>query len=488
MNRLKAVLLTLVGALALSACEFSVYDLPLPGGADVGDEPIEVTVQFTDVLDLVPQSTVKVNDVSVGMVRDVRLDGYTAEVVLEVRESVDLPANAVAKIRQTSLLGEKFVELAAPETGASAEPLETGAVIPLSRTGRNPEIEEVFGALSLVLNGGGIAQLKTINVELANALEGREGSVRSVLRQLEGFTGQLDDRKTEIVDAIESIDALARSIQAEQGTIDAALDELPSAIASIDSQRADLVKMLESLNRLGDVGVRVIQRTKADTIASLRSLDPVLTQLANAGDNFAKAFQVFLTYPFVDEAVGRDPQVARDLRMGDFTNLSIDLDLKLDDLIANPPGLPDECVRLEELPAEIREGLPIDLESLCQGALNAVQKCLQSQDPATCLGTLTGAVTGALCKSFPMLPNCGGGGGGGGGGLPVPEIPGLPGLPLPGAGGSSAGASGGGGLLGLFRSAPFGADGGSAGTAAPTGLASYDHDLVRLLVPGMVTQ
>ena len=36
---------------------------------------------------------------------------------------------------------------------------------------------------------------------------------------------------------------------------------------------------------------------------------------------------MFLTYPFVDEVVGRDPQVARNLHMGDYTNLSIQLDI-----------------------------------------------------------------------------------------------------------------------------------------------------------------
>ena len=55
----------------------------------------------------------------------------------------------------------------------------------------------------------------------------------------------------------------------------------------------------------------------------------MLTELANTGDNFAKAFNVFLTYPFVDEVVGRDPQVARNLHMGDYTNLSVKLDIDL---------------------------------------------------------------------------------------------------------------------------------------------------------------
>ena len=89
----------------------------------------------------------------------------------------------------------------------------------------------------------------------------------------------------------------------------------------MNSQRADLVKLLKALDRLSGVGVRVIRASKESTINSLRHLGPVLEGFAKAGDNFPKSFQVFLTYPFIDEAVGRNPQVARNLHMGDYTNL-----------------------------------------------------------------------------------------------------------------------------------------------------------------------
>ena len=87
--------------------------------------------------------------------------------------------------------------------------------------------------------------------------------------------------------------------------------------------------MLQSLDQLSAVGVRVIKASKTATIDSLRQLQPVLNQLAASGDDFVNAFNVFLTYPFVDEVVGRDPQVARNLHMGDYTNLSITLDVDL---------------------------------------------------------------------------------------------------------------------------------------------------------------
>jgi phospholipid/cholesterol/gamma-HCH transport system substrate-binding protein len=470
MKRIRALVLLLVTVLTLSACDFDVYKLPLPGGPDVGDHPMRVTVHFADVLDLVPRSTVKVNDVTVGQVTDVSLEGYSAVVDLEMRGDVELPDNALAEIRQTSLLGEKFVSLKAPDQGASSNRLQDGDEIPLERSGRNPEVEEVLGALSLLLNGGGVAQLKTITQELNKTLEGREGTARSVLRQIREFMGQLDANKADIVDAIEKLNRLAIGIRKEQPTIDAALEELPSALDSIDRQREDLVAMLKSLDDLSAVGVRVIRASKAATIDSLQALDPVLSQLAASGDNFTKAFHVFLTYPFVDEVVGRDPQVARNLHMGDYTNLSVTLELDLSQGATGLPTLPTN------LPSQIDPTVIVNnvLDCLTSGDLNspACQKVLatpadlltlqqecrkeRNKDKDVCreLNQLPNLPLPTETTTVPGVP------------VPVPSIPGVPSLP-------------GVGRAGTQQRAPRGPTYGQL-------MDSFDPALVSLLVPGMV--
>jgi phospholipid/cholesterol/gamma-HCH transport system substrate-binding protein len=468
MHRFKASLLLVVASVLLSGCDFDVYQLPLPGGTDVGDNPMTVTVMFEDVLDLVPKSTVKVNDVSVGNVSNVQLDGYVAEVTLELQEGVELPDDAIAQIRQTSLLGEKFVSLSPPPEGGSSELLESGDVIPLERSGRNPEVEEVLGALSLLLNGGGIGQLQTINRELNLALEGREDSARSVFRQIEELMGQFDRHKADIVDAIESLNRLAIATKAQLPTIDATLEELPSALRTIDAQRGDLVKMLKALNRLGDVGIRVIKASKDSTIASFRQLVPVLTELANTGDNFAKSFHVFLTYPFVDDVVGRDPQVARNLHMGDYTNLSVKLDIAL------PGGEgPEVPVPTETLPTIIDPTIILnrfqkciesgDLQSrACKRVTDTPQELLRLRDECQ-KEENRGRV---VCRELNQIPASGGDGDGDDPDLPLPDLPG--GLNRAGYGPTD--------------------DWGARGPTMGDLMKVYDPDLVALLVPGMVTR
>jgi phospholipid/cholesterol/gamma-HCH transport system substrate-binding protein len=485
-HSLRLLLGLLLGSLVLSACDFDVYSLPLPGGTDVGDDPITVKVEFADVLDLVPKSTVKVNDVSVGMVKSIELDDYRAEVTVELRKDTKLPDDAIAEIRQTSLLGEKFVSLSAPEGSTGAGELGDGDVIPIERTGRNPEVEEVLGALSLVLNGGGVAQLKTIAQELNQVMTGREDNIRSVLAQIDTFTGSLDTNKAAIVDALEALNRLAVSAHQQEGNIDEALEELPSALTSIDGQRQDLVRMLQSLNQLSDVGVRVIKASKEATIDSLEQLQPVLNQLAASGDNFVKAFHVFLTYPFVDDVVGRDPQVARNLHMGDYTNLSVTLDLDFSQGLPTGPGLPTDlaCTHLSDIP----DAGPLPpFSQLCADAIAAINKCLQSTNPlADCQDLPDIVLKKLICPNRPipgLCPGAGGAGNNNGGTptLPVPSVS-IPGLPtIPGVGGV------GGTLGGLGRSAtgPWN-DAAHGGPTMAQLQEVFDPSLVNLLVPQLV--
>ncbi|MFD5754048.1 MCE family protein [Streptomyces mirabilis] len=328
LRKVGAVAWAAVGSLLLSGCEFNGwYDVQLPGGAASDGHAYHVTVEFRDVLDLVPQSAVKVNNVTVGAVEKVELDGWHARVRLRVADSVKLPANAVAELRQTSMLGEKYVALSAPTGTAPMGRLGDGDRIPLSRSGRNPEIEEVLSALSALLNGGGVAQLKTITVELNKALDGRENRVRSLLKELNTFIGGLDDQRKDIVHALEAVDRLAGRLGKEKKTIARAVDTMPPALKVLADQRRDLTRMLTALSKLGTTGTKVVNASHDDTVANLKQLRPILQQLNKAGDDLPNSLELLTTYPF--------PRNAVDAVKGDYVNLDITADLDLSDLYGN---------------------------------------------------------------------------------------------------------------------------------------------------------
>ncbi|MFD5794791.1 MCE family protein [Streptomyces diastatochromogenes] len=337
---------TAVGSLLLTGCEFNGwYDVPLPGGAAADGRAYHVTVEFRDVMDLVPQSAVKVDNVTVGAVEKVELDGWHARVRLRIADSVKLPGNAVAELRQTSMLGEKYVALSPPDGTQPVGRLRDGDRIPLSRSGRNPDVEEVLSALSALLNGGGVAQLKTITVELNNALDGRESRVKSLLKELDTFLGGLDDQRADIVRALKGVDRLAERLKKEKTTIAEAVDTMPPALKVLADQRRDLTKMLTGLSRLGKTGTKVVNASRDDTVANLRQLRPILQQLNKAGDDLPNSLELLTTYPF--------PRNVVDAVKGDYVNLKITADLDLAGIYGNvtdkpgkgrstpAPGIPD---------------------------------------------------------------------------------------------------------------------------------------------------
>nr|WP_063012613.1 MCE family protein [Nocardia kruczakiae] len=282
-----------------------IYSVPLPGGADVGDHPMHIDVRFDDVLDLVPQSAVKVEGVPVGRVEsiDVAPDGWTASVHTVVNSSVKLPANAHAEVRQSNLLGEKFVELSAPKDEASPDRLKDGAVIPVDRTRHAVEIEQVLGALSLLLNGGGVAQLQPIVVELNKALAGRENRVRSLLDQADTLIDGLNQQVADIQHALDSLGTLSSRVGQQSEQIGKILDELPAGIKILDEQRPQLIGLLKQLDRVGQAGVDVLDKSKDNLIRDLQALRPTLQELGRSAPDLVTAFPLILTYPFPDEAI-----------------------------------------------------------------------------------------------------------------------------------------------------------------------------------------
>jgi phospholipid/cholesterol/gamma-HCH transport system substrate-binding protein len=351
------------GALLLTGCEFDgAYDLPLPGSPVDEDNSYEVTAEFADILNVVPRSPVMVDDVVDGEVTDVERLGWHAQVTLRVREDVELPDNAIADIRQVSLLGEKYVALEAPESGASDSRLGEGDNIPLSSTGRNPEVEEVLGALSFLLSGGGVAQLGTIVEELNHVMGGREDRLRVLLGSLEDVVGTLDDQKADIVRALEAMNNLTATLNTERQTITDALDATGPAIKVLADQHDELIEMLSSLDRLGVVGTRVIRASKRDLIKSLEHLEPVLTKLNAVGDELAPGLNLLVSFPF--------PAEASEVVKGDYANTSIRAEISLDNFLTGGGGDPP----IELPPIELPD--PVEV-------LSDVQKCLRSGDIAS---------------------------------------------------------------------------------------------------------
>ena len=384
-GRVLRLVATVAAAVAvLSGCGFKgAYSLPLPGGSGNG-AVYHVRAVFDDVQDLVPMAAVRVDDVAVGDVTAIKYDAskHKAIVTMRVKKSVHLPANAVATLEQTTLLGEKYVALSPPATGVAPQGvLADGAVINDNATSNLPDVEEVFGVLSAVLNGGSLQDLQTIDLEISKALGGREQAVRSALAQVDKFVSDLDGQRHQIVRALDELNRFSAALAKQNGTIADALDNLGPGLKVLVDERAQFTKLLTDLSKFGQVATHIITASREQTVAGLRDLRPILAHLEAAGTNLPRALELFPTYPFPRNIAGGVP--------GDYNGLK---------LTFNPDPL--FCVLVPQLPLS------------CSGTTFTT--------PSTPKGG-KGSTGPNLPVPLPTLP------------VPLPTLPGLPkGIPTPG--------------------------------------------------------
>ena len=337
-------LLFVLAVLVLASCDWrGIANVPLPIGHGTGADRLTIYVQMPDTLALNTNSRVRVADVWVGTVRDIRLKNWVATLTLDVDPTVKLPANATAKIGQTSLLGTQHVELAAPKN-PSPRPLKSGDTIPLMNSSAYPTVERTLASVAVILTGGGIANLDVIQTEILNILDGHVDQVREFLSRLDTFVGELNHRRDDLTRAIDSTNQLLTIVANHNDTLDRVLTDIPPLIQHFADTRQLFADATESLGRFSDVANRVLSDTRPNLHQSLQSLQRPLEQLERAAPFVIGALKLGLTAPFdIDD-------VEKVIR-GDYVNVSGALDLTLstfDNTLLSGTGLSGALRALEQ--------------------------------------------------------------------------------------------------------------------------------------------
>ena len=197
--------------------------LPLPGTVGAGAGSYTVQAQLPDVGNMERNSRVRVGDVTVGNVTKIERQGWHALVTMSIRNDVVLPANAVATVGQTSLLGSLHLELAPPRDVVAVGRLTNGSVIPLANGATFPSTEQALASLSVVLNGGGLGEIQEITKSLSTAFKGREEDLRNLINQLDTFVSHLNDQSGDIIAAADSLNGLVKQMADQQPVLDLSL-------------------------------------------------------------------------------------------------------------------------------------------------------------------------------------------------------------------------------------------------------------------------
>jgi len=277
--RLLAALVLAVGV-AAGGCT-------LPGRVE---GPVELIATFDDVGDLVSGHSVQVADVRIGSVTKIELtDDYEATVTMKVKDGLELPGNSTAVLRTTSLLGEKFVEIRAPEEGADDScdadptPLVDGDEVPC--TAQAPELEFVAEQAVNILASVAHDDLASMIETGAIGFGGRAVELGSLIDSLSVVSGTLADQTGNIVAIIDGLDQASATLAGGADRVDALLVNLARTTEVLADNRDLTLQTLRDLTRLAEAqNELVFEPFRADIERQVQQLDAILALVADRRD------------------------------------------------------------------------------------------------------------------------------------------------------------------------------------------------------------
>ena len=325
-----------VAALATTGCSLQPNDYTLPGQVGVGGGGYTVTVEFDQVENLVPNSTVQLNDVTVGTVGSITVKDWRAYVKMHLAKDARVPVSAVWSIGQKTLLGAQYVQISPPGEPAAPtgmEPaaattgpyLHSGDVVDVTHTGSYPATEEVLGAAALLLNNGGLSQISVITGQLSTALQDREPDTRALIDRTNQLLGVLDRDKGSIVSALDGLNKLSGQLADKKDVVARAIDHITPGLAVLNQERANLVDAVTVAGQLSTQAASVVHVNQAALLANLQSLLPILSRLGQVAGTLPDALKIALTIPF-------PAMTTSNAIRGDYANLFANLDLTLPSL------------------------------------------------------------------------------------------------------------------------------------------------------------
>lgn len=201
---------------------------------------------------------VRVLGVKVGSIDSITPGDTSAEVVMSVDSSVDIPADAKAIIVAPSLVSGRFIQLTPVFDGG--ERLEDGASIPLEHTAVPVEWDEIkseLAKLSEALGPQGLDEqgsLGTFIDTAADNLDGNGEALRATLRELSDTMHTLSEGRTDLFSTIRNLQAFVTALSASNTEIVQFEGRLASVSSLLAENSDELGTALSDLDvALGDV-------------------------------------------------------------------------------------------------------------------------------------------------------------------------------------------------------------------------------------------
>lgn len=218
------------------------------------DDATVVRATFDDVADLTTNASVRLADVPIGTVADIELDSeLQAMVTMEIDPEVALPGRLRARLRKTSVLGERFIDLVPVGEGGewiSGNEVEDTEVV--------PELEEVIQTSTDLLIAVSTDTLAGAIRSGAEGLDGRGATLGQIIDDLNAVSTTYNANSADLVRLLEGLDQFLDTVGPQAEMHGRALEEIQQFTRVLAEEDDNLVDTLVNLQDLAETGTDIM--------------------------------------------------------------------------------------------------------------------------------------------------------------------------------------------------------------------------------------
>jgi phospholipid/cholesterol/gamma-HCH transport system substrate-binding protein len=240
------------------------------------------TAVMTDVSGLEKGDVVRVAGVRVGQVDGLSVGSDNEiKVKFHVAKDQHLSDQTHVLVRYENLLGDRYLELAQPpDTGS---PLKPGSTIPAPMTSPALDLDVLLNGFRPLFQGLAPNQVNELATGIVNTLQGRGGTIQSLLAKTASLTNGLADRDQAIGSLITNLDVVLSSLDAHDVQFAQAITQLRDLVSGLASDRDPIGAALGDISQFTGTlqGLFADVRTPlSQTLASLLGVSTTLNQNA----------------------------------------------------------------------------------------------------------------------------------------------------------------------------------------------------------------
>lgn len=248
---------------------------------------------FADVSGLVEGDPVRVSGVTVGKVKDVRIEDATHILVsFSANRDQQITKATYAQVRYANLLGQRF--LALTRSGKPAARLEPGDTIPMTRTAPAVSLTTLLNGFRPLFQSLDPKQVNQLMGDLVDVLQGQSSRIDNIIAQTAGLTTNLADRSGLIVEVVDSLSTLVSTIARHDQQFAKAVTDLRGLTAYLARDSKNIARTIDSVGEMAVAVDGLVSGVRGANLSGLiRSLNDVGSTLVSNSDRLHDTFEAF---------------------------------------------------------------------------------------------------------------------------------------------------------------------------------------------------